>query len=80
MLREENITLIELLPVVLACAVWDEQWRWKVVLVHCDNQAMVSVVNSGYSKVPQIMHLLRCLFFIRAHFQMDVIACARGGE
>ncbi len=48
--------------------------------VHCDNLGVVAVVNSGYSRVPQIMHLLRCLFFIRAHFQIDVVAFARGGE
>ena len=35
---------------------------------------ILDLVNSGYGKVPQIMHLLRCLFFIRAHFQMGVVA------
>ena len=73
-LREESITLKELLPVVLACAVWGDLWRAKLVHVHCDNLGVVAVVNSGYSRVPQIMHLLRCLFFIRAHFQIDVVA------
>ena len=36
-LNEESIALKELLPVVLACAVWEEFWREKVVHVHCDN-------------------------------------------
>ncbi len=72
-LKEESITLKELLPVVLACAVWGEQWRERVVHVHCDNLGVVALVNSGYSKVPPIMHLLRCLFFIRAHFQIEVL-------
>ncbi len=56
-LRDGSITLKELLPVVLACAVWGEQWKLKVVLVHCDNQGVVSVVNSGCY-----------LFFIKARF------------
>ena len=42
--------------------------------VHCDNQGTVAVVNSGYSRVPPIMHLLRCLFFIRAPFQINLWA------
>ncbi len=39
------------------------------VIVHCDNEA---AVNSGYSQDQQIMHLLRCLFFIKAHFQLEL--------
>ena len=44
------------------------------VTVHCDNLGTVALVNSGYSKVPQSMHLLRCLFFIRAQFQIQLWA------
>ena len=36
------------------------------------NEAAISVLNSGYSRDPQIMHLLRCFFFIKAHFQIQV--------
>jgi hypothetical protein len=61
---EDNITLKELLPVVLACATWGREWRNSTVVVHCDNAGAVAAVNSGYSRVPQIVHLLRCLFFI----------------
>ena len=37
MLSGESIALKELLPVVLACAVWGEFWHEKVLHVHCDN-------------------------------------------
>ena len=73
-LKEESIALKELLPIVLACAVWGEGWKNRAVTVHCDNLGVVALVNSGYSRVPQIMHLLRCLFFIRARFHLDVWA------
>jgi hypothetical protein len=59
---EDSITLKELLPVVLACATWGREWRNSTVVVHCDNAGAVAAVNSGYSRVPQIMHLLLCLF------------------
>lgn len=68
--EELPITQKEVLPVVLACAVWGDQWYGKQVTAHCDNEAAVAVLNSGYSRDPQIMHLLRCLFFIKAYFQI----------
>ena len=70
----ESIALKELLPIVLACAVWGSNWAGSSVTVHCDNTGAVEMVNSGYSRVPQIMHLLRCLFFIRARHQVDLRA------
>ncbi len=70
-LREESISFKELLPIVLACAVWAEEFQGLRVIVHT---GAVDLVNSGYSKVAQIMHLLRCLFFVRAQFQIEVWA------
>ena len=40
----------------------------------------LAVVNSGYSRVTRIMHLLRCLFFIRALFQIEVWAVHTPGR
>ena len=73
-LKDAGIMLKELLPVVLACAVWGPMWANSSVLFHCDNLGTVSVINSGYSKVSQVMHLLRCFFFIRATFHISVRA------
>ena len=73
-LSEESIALKELLPIVLACAVWGGNWQGMSVTVHCDNLGVVALVNAGYSKVPQMMHIIRCLFFIRARFQLDLHA------
>ena len=33
-----------------------------MVVVHCDNQAAVCVVNAGYSRDKDMMHLMHCLF------------------
>lgn len=79
-LCEESILLKELLPVVLACSVWGPSWQGSAVTFHCDNMGTVAVINSGYSRVPQIMHLLRCLFFIRAFFQVSVWAVHVPGQ
>ena len=61
-LGSESMTLKELFPIVLACTVWCQDFKRSTVVVHCDNEGAVAVVNSGYSRVLQIMHLLRCLF------------------
>ena len=57
-LQESSIAVKELLLIVLACAVWGSQWRCLVVTIHCDNTEAVAAINSGYSRVTQIMHLL----------------------
>lgn len=66
-LREESIALKEILPIVIACALWGRGWSNQVVYIHCDNLGVVALVNAGYSWDPQLMHLMRCLFFIRAY-------------
>ena len=68
----DSITWMELLPIVLACTVWGHFWQGQTVVVNCDNTGVMAVANLGYSKAPQIMHLLRCLFFIRALYQFSV--------
>ena len=77
---EHSITLKELLPIVFGCGVWGPVGQNSQVLVQCDNQGAVAVVNSGYSKVQAIMHLLRCLFFIRAQFNIYLQAVYIPGE
>ena len=67
-----SIAVKELLPIVLACIVWGHVWRHQSVLAHCDNQSVVEVVNSGYSKDGELMHLLRSLFFIMANLQISL--------
>ena len=72
--KEDSIMYQELLPIILACAVWGRHWCNSSVRVYCDNMGTVSIVNSGYSRVGSIMHLLRCLFFIRARFNFHLEA------
>lgn len=39
------------------------------------NEAVVVVVNSGDSKDPQMMYLIRCLFFALATWDISQFAC-----
>ena len=56
----------ELLPVVLACAVWGQSWSGCRVTVLCDNQAVVACLRSRTCHDHHIMHMLRTLAFIEA--------------
>lgn len=61
-----SIEFKELLPILLAVLAWGRWWQGSVVQCRCDNAAVVCVLASRYSKSDDIMHLLRCLFFLEA--------------
>ena len=65
-----HITSKELLPIVVACAVWGSRWQGCIVRCLCDNAAVVAIIRSGSSRDQSAMHLMRCLFFFVAHFQL----------
>ena len=45
-----HITVKELLPIVMATALWGQRWCGKTVLFRCDNAAVVAIVRSGSCK------------------------------
>ena len=70
-----NITVKELIPIVLAIALWGAAWRGMTVQARCDNAAVVHIINAGSSKDKDAMHLRRCLAFITAKYEINMIAC-----
>ena len=66
MTKQRHITIKELIPIVLAAAIWGESWAGKSVRIRSDNAAVVAVINSGSSKDHEVMHLMRSLVFISA--------------
>ena len=75
-----NIVRRELLPVVLACAVWGRSWRGKTIRCNCDNAAVVAILKSGTCKDSLTMHLARSLFFFLAEFNISIYAVYLPGE
>ena len=69
-----NIVAKQLLPIVLAAALWGSRWRGSTVCYHCDNMAVVEVINRHSAKETLLCHLLRSLFFISARLDFDVVA------
>ena len=69
-----NIATKELLPIVIASILWGKFWTGTYVLCHCDNQAVVNIVNNRYSRDPDMMHMIRTLFFISAHYHFELVS------
>ena len=60
-------------PVVPAARVWGAQWPRQHISFRCD-EAMVHILNSRTSKVPELMYLLRDLSLSAARFSFSFSA------
>ena len=69
----------ELIPIIMACFVWGHAWQGQVVHVHYDNESVVSVINSGCNKDGQMTHMIHCLFFVLAVWDILLYACHISG-
>ena len=69
-----HISFLELVAVLMACAVWGPMWRGRTVLCWCDNQAAVCAIAARSCRDAKMMHLLRCLFFLEACCQFELVA------
>ena len=56
-----DITFKELFPIVLALHLWGHHFSNKKVIFHCDNQAVVCIINKQSTRSPRSMHLVRCM-------------------
>ena len=69
-----NITALELFPIVVAAHVWGCQWARLQVEFLCDNHAVVAIINSGSSRDPLSMHLMRRLVLVACRFHCSISA------
>lgn len=58
---KQNITLLELYPIVMAVETWGRDLENKQLILHTDNSALVSVLSKQTSKEPIVMVLVRRL-------------------
>ena len=61
-----HINVKEAFAIYLAAKRWGPQWANHHVIVHCDNQAAVAMINKGTTANPIIMSWLRHLFWLSA--------------
>uniref|UniRef100_A0A1X7U387 RNase H type-1 domain-containing protein n=1 Tax=Amphimedon queenslandica TaxID=400682 RepID=A0A1X7U387_AMPQE len=58
----------ELIPVVMAAALWGQYWRGKLVQFRVDNMAVVNILKGLYSRDNHLMHLVRLLVFFTSRY------------
>jgi hypothetical protein len=61
---ELSIAFQELYPIVLAAMLWGKSWSRKRIQFHCDNKAVVYILNKGRSPCSAIMKLMRRLVIV----------------
>ena len=70
-LRALSIQVKELVPVVVAAALFGGYWKGKLVAFSVDNQAVVEIINKSHSKESHLMHLIRLLTFYACHYGFE---------
>ena len=72
--KHRTITWKELYAIVMSCATWGNVLRKKRILFHCDNLAVVHIIQNGVCKNSDIMTLVRTLFYICAKYNIECSA------
>ena len=72
--KDVSIMVKELVPIVLSCAIWGTSLSRSHVEFQCDNLSLVEAINKRSSKDVMVMHLLRCLLFFQAFFNLNIVA------
>ena len=78
--HDYSITIKELLPIVLAVAIWGRKWSRKHIMCRCDNMAVVNILYSRTSKDNTVMHLVRSLHFFLAHWDIKLTTSHIAGK
>ncbi|CAF3366955.1 unnamed protein product [Rotaria socialis] len=47
--HKRNITLLELMPIVISAVLWGANWSRRRIIFYCDNQALVYILNKRSS-------------------------------
>ena len=69
------IAIKELIPIIAVAVIWGPMWRrGQQVCCHCDNMAVVQVLNTCTAQDSQLMHMLRCFHFIEAAYYFVLVA------
>lgn len=66
--------LYEIYPLVVASVIWGSAWSRKRILLFCDNEATVAIINKGRSSCQTIMPFLRRLIWQSVTFNFIIKA------
>ena len=70
-LQNANIAAKELLPIILSFGLWGSHWTSEKILFRKDSQVVVAALTSISARDHTMSHLLWCLFFFEAYFDVE---------
>ena len=73
-LAQSHINHKEVRAQIFAAFRWAPSWANQHVIVHCDNEAAVHIINKGSTANPIVMHALRQLFWLSASYNFRFTA------
>ncbi|XP_078619225.1 uncharacterized protein LOC144886464 [Branchiostoma floridae x Branchiostoma japonicum] len=72
--QDPCINSLELLTILVCVRLWGQHWLGMRIVVLCDNEASVTVLNSGRSRSPFLQSCLRNLWLCAAKGQFELRA------
>ena len=54
-----DITMLEMLNILVAVKIWSSNWQHEHILVHCDNLAVVTILTTGKTKEQTLATIAR---------------------
>lgn len=75
-----HIHCLDMLVVIVTVHIWGKKLKGKTFLIFCDNEASVTVINSGSTKDSFMQNCLRELCFVKATHEFEVRAKHIAGE
>ena len=70
-----NIVHLELLNIVVALKVWAVHWSNRQIKIHCDNMAVVQVLQKGRARDATLALMARNVWLICALFNIQILVC-----
>ena len=79
-LESENIATLEMFNILVAIRVWAKKWQHKSIKIHCDNSAVVAVLNNGKTRDKMLATIARNIFMAAAQWDIDLDICHVAGK
>ncbi|CAB4014711.1 uncharacterized protein LOC110254160 [Paramuricea clavata] len=65
-----SIAWQELFAIVVACHIWGEALQNKRIILNCDNESVVNIINSKRSRISRVMDFLRHLTLLTLKYNI----------
>ena len=67
-----NIVHLEMLNILVALRTWGQYWKHKALTIHCDNQAVVTILTTGYTSDITLAAIARNICMLTAQLDLEI--------